>query len=695
MWGTLISTALSVGSSIMAAKAQEKSAKLSADGVRRAQQISEARYQQMRYDSIVSYNDAMVSVFGGMQEGRDLILQGQASAQDILNQSYSGASQTLQTYGQQAINAMLGITGQPPTVENVQQAEQQLPAEQQTQPTATSQGAAQQTSTPVTEAGQPHIQPDGSVLFGGGNQMLTLDDSAGVTPQDQTGLPQDQTGVPQSQGGGKFAQPRQMMGDSQEDIRKMPGDTTKPGGSPYTPMENIRNVQEGDAYIVDPSINRSIIDPQGPLEGEFIPSNYNLPQTGLNLPSGQYGLAGAESALLAGSGKARQDLKLGTLMGLEGMGLELGFAGEEVRRGRDFGIGEMRSALSQGRGDITSGTDRGVASVMAGADRGVGFMQPYMQSGKAVQERMLALTGAMGPEAYNNAIMNDPEAAYNLSRGETALGRKAALTGGVGGGNITAEIEANARAEEAASTMRNFNRLFGISEAGRGAASTAGGFTTQAGITAGGMQAQGGRDLATMAMQGGRDISGIGERASTQIADLARIMGVTEMQAMQMLGQNLGETSMQTGQQLGDYRFNTGLNLQNALMNQGTQQANLQTSLGGNLTDLDQQTAINLANQTQEYGGAQADLQTGLASLLANAGVNQATQQVGLAQNLGNAQAAGVTNPIGNAMSSISGIMAANPNAFGFGNTPAPVSISPETRQLNYSQIPEMTYTGP
>jgi len=654
-WGAVIVGVGTLASSVLSSNATKKAANAQADAIKDAQGMTDERYNQIRQDAMTLFDNAMSDTYQGMQEGRDLLLSGQASTQDIINQSFMNASQTLQTSGQQAINAMLGISGQAPTVQNIQLAEQSLPPEQQTQPVAQPQPA---TGTDIIPSGlQTQPVPGEFGAEAGGIQGQ----------QDQQREFNPQTG-----------EPWQVSQENRDAF-------TDPSYGPVQGPEQFPGGQLPGAAQ--------------PLEGEFIPAGYQGTQTGLNIPQGEFGLTGAEQALRAGEMQTRADLSRGTATGLQGLARELGFAGQEVRRGRDFGLGEMRSAMdigrgdimgavSQGRGDISGAAQQGAASVLAGADRGVSFLSPYMQSGEQVQQRMLALSGALGQEAFDAAVVNDPESAYNIERGTQFLGRQGALTSGIGGGNIAAELNRMARMEEAASTSRRFNRLSGISEAGRGAASTAGGFTTQAGIAAGGIQSQAGRDLSGLGMQGaqnlanismtgGRELSNIGQNASAQIADLARTMGISENQAMQMLGQNLGQASMQTGQQIGDYRNQTGLNMANIISGQGQQQANLQQGYGQNLANLNQGTAVNLANQAQQYGQASAGLNTGLAALLANAGAGQASQQANLGLNLGQAQASGVTNPYGNALSTMTGLFAKNPGMFGTGTetlaTPPPV----------------------
>jgi len=693
-WGAVIVGVGTLASSVLSSNAQKDAAAVQADAIKDAQGMTDERYNQIRQDALGLFDNAMADTYAGMQEGRDLLLSGQASTQDIINQSFMNASQTLQTSGQQAINAMLGVSGQAPTVQNIQTAEQSLPPEQQTQPVA--QPAA---GTDIIPSGL-QTQPVPGEL--GGQQ---------AAPTQETGLGQQfnpQTGEPW-------------------DVSQENKDAFLSGpsyGTPEGPEQFPGGQLPGQAQ---------------PLEGDFIPAGYQGAQTGLDVPQGQFGLAGATQSLRDAEAQTRGDLALGTRTGLQGLSRELGFAGQEVRRGRDFGLnqmqsamdtgrgditgamtqgrGDIQSALSQGRGDISAAARQGASTAQAGADRGVGFLNPYMQAGQGSIGSINALSGLSGQEAFDSALMDDPAYRYALERSEQSLGRQSALTGGIGGGNIAAELQRNAQMQAAADIDRQLGRMSNVRNAGLSAAGTAGGLTTQAGIAAGGMQSQAGRDLSSLgaqagrdlsglgmqgaqnlsniSMQGGREMSNIGINASSQIADLARTMGISEMQAMQMLGQNLGQASMNTGQQIGGMQNQTGLNMANLIANQGQQQANLQSGYGQNLANLNQGTATNLANQAQNYGGAQAGLNTGLAALLSNAGAGQASQQANLGLNLGNAQAAGVTNPYGNALSTMTGIFANNPQAFGFGQTnTAPQGNAVSTDQFinnNQGVFPQQT----
>ncbi|MCP4395565.1 MAG: hypothetical protein GY804_15055 [Alphaproteobacteria bacterium] len=79
------------------------------------------------------------------------------------------------------------------------------------------------------------------------------------------------------------------------------------------------------------------------------------------------------------------------------------------------------------------------------------------------------------------------------------------------------------------------------------------------------------------------------------------------------------------------------------------------------MAGIDQQAAANIANLSAQQGQQTSGLRTDLATILANLATGSGSQQSNLALQMGNAQAGGVTNPWGNTASSLSGLIASNP----------------------------------
>ncbi len=110
-----------------AGKAQEKAADKQAASIDNASRISNEAVAKARADALSLFNPAFSDISTSLNQARGDLLAGRASAQNVLNQAFLQSSNTLQTSGQQAMNAILGT--QPPPQQMVPQ--QQMPQNQQ------------------------------------------------------------------------------------------------------------------------------------------------------------------------------------------------------------------------------------------------------------------------------------------------------------------------------------------------------------------------------------------------------------------------------------------------------------------------------------------------------------------------------------------------------------------------------------
>lgn len=329
---------------------------------------------------------------------------------------------------------------------------------------------------------------------------------------------------------------------------------------------------------------------------------------GLQAPGGQYGLGGAESAL-----RAAERRQLG----------EYDFAAQQA-------IDASRAGFGQARRDISSA-----------GEQALGFYDPYRQAGEGALEREAALTGAMGPEAQARAFAEyseSPGQKYMREQQEKALLRSSAAIGGLGGGNVRTALQEQAAGIASQNYQQDLENL---------------------------------RSLAGRGQQAAGASADISQNQGAALAQMARERGLTESQINQMLGQQRAGTIGQTGQAVSGMRYGTGQDISRMLLGAGGQLSQLQTGLGSQLANIDQQTAANLANLSAQYGQQTSGLRTGLGSTLANIGVGQGSQQANLMTQLGQAQAAGVTNPWGNTISQLTGMIAMNPSLLS--SNPVPV----------------------
>lgn len=128
MSGTITAAVVVAGGAYLAADkasdAQKDAANKQADGIVNAQGISSAAADQARSAALSLFNPAFADISTGLNQARGDLLAGRTSAQDILNQAFSQSASTLQTSGQQAMNAILGISNPIPQQQQPQQPQQ-------------------------------------------------------------------------------------------------------------------------------------------------------------------------------------------------------------------------------------------------------------------------------------------------------------------------------------------------------------------------------------------------------------------------------------------------------------------------------------------------------------------------------------------------------------------------------------------
>lgn len=582
-----------------AADAQEKAADKQAAAIGNAQGISADAAAEARASALALFDPAFADISTSLNQARGDLLSGRTSSQDILNQAFSQSANTLQTSNQQAMNAILGVPGQPKAQAQAQQQQSLRQAPQQAQ--------AQQ-AKPLSAQQDFRAQPTSRMV---------------PTGFRSEGVPDYLSGIPVT--------PAPAGGQIYPDISL--ADTGIVGGL-ITP--NILPASE----FRDPLTGTT--SPMEELRGQFESSDMPDSQFTAQAPQGEYGLAGAESALRQAMAGQTGALTQGATDALTSVRGGFDTARGDVTQGLDAGLTALRQGVETGRGDITSASE--------GA---IGRYDPYSQAGQGALEREAALSGAMGPEAQAQAFASyseSPGQAYAREQQEKALIRNEAALGGLGGGNVRTALQEQASGIASQNYQRDLENLRSLAGRGQQAAGA------QAGI---GMQA--GQDLAQLAYGGGQAELGAQQGAASQLAQLAAQSGMTQGQIQQLLGQNISDVYGQTGANISGLRYGAGQDIASQLSGTGQQLAQLQMGQGTALANIDQQTAANIANLAAQQGQQTSGLRTGLAAMLANLATGQGTQQANLATQMGQAQAGGVTNPWGNTASTISGMIASNP----------------------------------
>jgi len=613
----------SVVGGVLSSRSQRKAADKQADAIKDGQKISSEAAAQAREDVLASYAPAFKDIAMGVQNARNDLLSGRVTSQDILNRSFSQAGNTLQTSTQAALNA---LAGSPQVVSNQMQPTRQLIGEKsQLRDIRKESPRKQIEEIQSRESSVSGIKYKPIESFEGNNkaQQREVESDPYLSRKDKDKLIKM----------ARYSEEGNIKGFGKEYNRMTGGEFQSLG-------------QAKEAFENEQILSGVSPDVSGGIEG---PTFMQTHRFGVQAPAGEYGLSSAESALRQSERRQLGEFSRAADQATDLVGSGARIAVERLKGSRDQQLSALRSGAETARGDIERY-----------ADESLGFYSPYRQAGEGALEREAALTGAMGPEAQARAFAQyeeSPGQKYLREQQEKALLRSSAAIGGLGGGNVRTALQEQAAGIASQNYQQDLENLRSLAGRGQQAAGASAGITQQAGS-----------NLANIANQLGMNEAQVRAATGQSIAQIQQETGMTQAQIQQMLGQQRAGTIGQAGQQISGLRYGTGQDISRMLAGAGGQYAGMQQGLGSNLSNIDQQTAANLANLSAQYGQQLSGLRTGLGSTLANIGVGQGSQQANLATQLGSAQAAGVTNPIGNIASRLTGLVAYKPSLFGLGD---------------------------
>lgn len=146
------------------------------------------------------------------------------------------------------------------------------------------------------------------------------------------------------------------------------------------------------------------------------------------------------------------------------------------------GLQAALSALGNGIGTGAnmsgnrSGIDANRDMAIAQANRGIAAVDPFVKPGMEAHQVQAALSGAMGRDAQAQAYSNfqaSPGQEYLVNEAEKALLRRSAALGGLGGGDVRQELQANAIGLAAQDFDNYYNRLGSVGDRGLSASGLA------------------------------------------------------------------------------------------------------------------------------------------------------------------------------------------------------------------------------
>lgn len=350
---------------------------------------------------------------------------------------------------------------------------------------------------------------------------------------------------------------------------------------------------------IDPSILRAKMDEYGVTPEQFARAMGQTYQqtTAQNIPTGQ---AGFEQSMQEGLDQVTQTLR-GAQTEAKGY---LDPAMEEVARLYNLNIDDLRQAGTQARGDI----ERTFGS--AGE-----MIQPYQQAGTTALQQELALSGALGRDAFNQAYQESPYVQFLREQGERSTLAGAAATGGLGGGRVQQELVRFGQGLASQGLQQQIQNLRSLSGQGLQAAGTGAGIQTSMGT-----------NLASLGMNTAQNISGqrgalAGERSQygTNLANLATSTGTNIANAQGTAARDVAQQRARAGELLAAQIGGATTGLEGYALNQGNALASLLGGYG--------QTGLNLQ---QTYTADQIAAMQNAANQRAMSAEELAARQSGL-----------------------------------------------------------------
>jgi len=261
----------------------------------------------------------------------------------------------------------------------------------------------------------------------------------------------------------------------------------------------------------------------------------------------------------------------------------------EMPTGYAGAFGELGAGEQSALGRLASGTMGARADLSRGLTAGLSEFDPYAAAGEGAINQEAALSGALGPEAQQQAIdsfIESPGQKYLRERQEQALLRSSAAIGGLGGANVRTALQQQAMGIAATQQQQQLENLRSLAGRGQQVAGARAGMITGASEQMAGLAERlgvAGANLATMTAQ---QKAALAERAGLSLADLEQQIGQAQIGNLERYGSglaNLRQTEMGQLSGLSQLGALTGLesqqNISTILANLATQQGSASAGL--------------------------------------------------------------------------------------------------------------------
>lgn len=297
------------------------------------------------------------------------------------------------------------------------------------------------------------------------------------------------------------------------------------------------------------------------------------------------------------------------------------------------GYGLAQTALdtstAQARQDVLGSTAEAKGTLETTKSEGLGQLSPYTDAGRAAMAKEAALSGALGPEAQQQAInsyIESPGQKYLREQQEKSLLRNQAAIGGLGGGNVLTALQKQAMDIASTQQQQYLENLRSIATRGQGAAETATGLIGQTGLASASLESNVGNILAQLAQQYGISSANLAQMSSSEMAQLAERTGINLANLQQAtaaaraglqteLGSGIAGSQASSANAIANLTQTGATNALNVNQNIGTTLANLATGAGTNIANIQAAQGTSAAASNYLQGQAWAQGLTGLGNL--------------------------------------------------------------------------------
>ena len=303
-----------------------------------------------------------------------------------------------------------------------------------------------------------------------------------------------------------------------------------------------------------------------------------------------------------------------------GSQIPTGLRGSEMAlKGGAAGAIQMLDQINQsGRSDLTSRYNAGLTAAQEAATTAQGYISPFQEAGTNALQQQLALSGALGQEAFNAAYQESPQIAFLREQGMRANLAGAGATGGLGGGNVQKELQRFGQGLASQGLQQQIGNLGQIATQGYNA----------------------GRDLSNISTGLGGQQLATQQNLGNQLNQLGVNTGMAAASNLSSLGNNLASGRTRAGEQLAGQYGDASRYLADTYSQQGSNIAGLIGSQANNINAQNEAAANNAARGQVGYGSALSGIQSNMGSQISGV-PNTPIAQPNYADAIGNALGAG------------------------------------------------------